>query len=273
MTLKRTAIGVLAAGQLVFAAPVFAADADPVAATVNGQEIRLSDVDDARSLLPPQMQGQPVEQVYGVLLDSLINSRLAAQRAEQEGIADSPEFKKRMARIGEQILERMMLSKYIEERLTDEVLQARYDELSKQFEGQEETHARHILVPSEDEAKAVIDQLDDGADFAELAKAQSAGPSGPRGGDLGWFGPGRMVPAFEDAAMTLKTGSYSAEPVQTQFGWHVIKVEERRPIEVPGFDEARPALVNELSAKLGQNFMEQLRADATIEKKGWQELQ
>jgi len=275
MTTKRICIAAMAAAIALGApawAPAWAKDADPVAATVNGHAIHLSEVQGARGLLPPQFQNQPLEAVYGVLLDSLINSRIASQKARKLGLDETPEFKQRLARISDQILERMLLTRHIESLVDEAALQKRYAELVARAATQHEAHARHILVKAEDVANAVIGKLDDGADFAELAKEYSVGPSAPAGGDLGWFGPGRMVASFEAAAMALEAGAHTATPVRTQFGWHVIKVEETRPVEVPPFEELRPALVNDLSAELGQKLMDDLRADATVEKVDWQDL-
>lgn len=254
-------------------APALAKDADPVVATLDDYEIRLSDVQGARGLLPPQLQGQPMEVVYPLLLDALINSHLASKKAREMGLDDNVEYKKRMARIGDQILERLLLSQHIQEQITDEQVQKRYDELRERAKGIFEVHARHILVKTEDEAMDVIKKLQGGADFATLAQQRSIGPSGPKGGDLGWFGPGRMVRAFEDAALALLPGKFTGYPVQTTFGWHIIKVDERRPLTVASFEDTRPALVNELSAEAGQKFMEQLRVGVKMNKVDWQELQ
>lgn len=276
MTAKRNVLAVLAAAHVAIVASVaplaWAADDDPIAATVNGHEIRLSEVEQAKALLPPQLQAQPLAVVYDILLDSLINSRLAADMARKDGLHEQDEYKERMARIGDQVLERMLLTTYIEERVTEEALAERYAQVKAELAGQKEVHARHILVETEQGAQDLIAQLDDGADFAQLAREHSTGPSGPQGGDLGWFGPGQMVPAFEDAAMAMDAGQHSAKPVKTRFGWHVIKVEETRPIEVPEFAQMRPALVNELSAELGQKLMTDLREAAKIETKSWQDL-
>jgi len=271
MTVKRTLIITIISALATTQA--WAEEKDPVAATVDGYEIHLSDVVDARELLPQQMQGQPMRVVYPMLLDSLINSRLAAKKARELGLDDAPEFKSRMARISEQLLERALLTKHIEENLTDELLQERYVTYSERLKGQEEVHARHILVKAEDEAKDLIVKLQAGEDFAALAKEHSTGPSGPEGGDLGWFGPGRMVPAFETAAMVLATGDFTAAPVRTQFGWHVIKVDERRPVKVPSFEDAKSNLANEVLGELGQAMMDDLRKGVKVDKVDLEALQ
>lgn len=251
----------------------WAEEKDPVAASVDGYEIHLSDVVNARELLPQEMQGQPMRVVYPMLLDSLINSHLAAKNARQLGLHEEPEYKSRMARISEQLLERALLTKHIEENLTDELLQERYATYSDRLKGQKEVHARHILVKEEDEAKDLIAKLQAGEDFASLAKEHSTGPSGSDGGDLGWFGPGRMVPSFEEAAMALATGDFTASPVKTQFGWHVIKVDERRPVKVPNFEDAKSSLANEVLGELGQSLMDDLRKDAKVDKVDLEALQ
>lgn len=247
-------------------------ETDPVVATVNGQDVRLSDVENARNLLPSKMQGAPLSDVYPVLMESLINSRLAADKAVKLGFNETPEYLHRMARISDQILERILLARHIEQNLTDADIKKRYEQVVERAKDVSEIHARHILVESEDHAKVLIALLKDGADFAKLASEQSQGPSKSRGGDLGWFGPGKMVEAFEDAANAIPTGKFSEVPVKTQFGWHVIKVEERRAMTIPSFQEVREILANELSAELGQKFMEQLRAEASIEKKSFEEV-
>lgn len=255
-----------------FAAPAWAENADPVAAEVDGYVIHLSDVENARGLLPPSLQSQPMSMIYPVLLDSLVNSHLAAEKARDLGLHKAPDYQKRMARIGEQILERMLLSQVIEAQITEEQVRKRYDDLRVQAETSAELHARHILLETEDAAKLMVEKLDAGADFAILAKAHSTGPSAPSGGDLGWFGPGDMIAAFEDAAMALSPGEYTKAPVNTEFGWHVIKVEERRPLVIPSFEEARTAIVNELAATAGKTLMEQLRHDVDVTKVDWQNL-
>lgn len=247
-------------------------DANPVAAIVNGHDIHLSDVKNARGLLSPKMQSQPLEAVYPMLLDSLINSHLAAEKARKLGFDETPQYKERMARLGEQILERIMLTNHIEQMLTEELLKERFDVLQERAKDSFEVHARHILVESEAVGLEVVQKLKDGDDFADLSKTYSIDPNAVDGGDLGWFGPGRMVRAFENAAMALPPGTFTEKPIKTQYGWHVIQVDERRPLALPTFEQVRTVLVNELSAELGQTLMEQLRAEAEVKKFDLQEL-
>jgi len=250
----------------------YSAETDPIVASVNGKVVRLSDVENARNLLPSKMQGAPLREVYPVLIESLINSSLASDKAVKLGYDETPEYRLRMARISDQILERILLARHIEQHLTDDLIKARYAQVVERAASQSETHARHILVAEEDHAKALISLLEDGESFAKLAGQHSTGSSKSRGGDLGWFGPGQMVAAFENAAMMLETGAFTHEPVHSKFGWHVILVEERRPFSIPSYQDAREVLANELSAELGQKYMEQLRVEAKIEKKSFEEV-
>ncbi len=252
--------------------PAWAVDTDPVVATVNGHEIRLSDVENARNQLPSQLQNAPLRDIYPVLLESLIDTRLAADKATRLGYHETPEFKNRMAQVSDQILQRIMMARHIEQHLTDELILERYQKLAQKAGTQFEIHARHILVESEDRAKELIAMLDDGQIFAELAAEHSTGPSRSRGGDLGWFGPGQMVEPFEAAAMALDVGAYTNAPVQTKFGWHVILVEERRPFPVPSYQEAREVIAKELLSEIGGNFMTTLRGESKIEKKSFAEV-
>jgi len=247
------------------AAPA-AEDVDPVVARVDGMEIHRSDVEESRHRLPQRFQAVPLESVYGFLVNSLIDSKLVVAEARKIKLQESAEVKKAMARIEEQVLERAFLGAYIEQRITDEQLQAAYQAQIKGMAGEEEIHAAHILLETEAQARQVITELKGGADFAELAKSRSKGPSGPNGGDLGFFGKKQMVEAFSTAAFALKKGAYTTEPVQTQFGWHVIKLIDRRKAKAPSFKESEPKLRQEVSGKIGAELLQRIRKAATIER-------
>jgi len=238
---------------------------DPIVARVNGEEIRRSALDRARTLLPEQYRQIPMEMVFKVLVDSLVDMERAAADAREQGLHRSDVFKKQMASIEKQVLQRMAFSQEMESKVTDEAVRKRYDTFVEAAASNEEVHARHILLKTEDEAKAVIGELDGGGDFAQLARDKSTGPSGPGGGDLGFFGRGQMVPEFEEAAFKLETGTHTSTPVKTQFGWHVIKVEERRKAEPPPFEQAEEQLRAELQQTVGAAYVERLRKDAKIE--------
>ena len=247
--------------------PVLAAEGDdPVVARVDGKEIHRSDVEESRLRLPEKFQAVPLESVFGFLVNSLVDSKLVVAEARKINLQESEEVKKTMARIEEQVLERAFLTAYIERQITDESLQARYQEILKTATVEEEISARHILLETEAQAREVISELSGGADFAELAKTRSKGPSGPTGGDLGYFGKGQMVEAFSTAAFALEKGAITTDPVQTQFGWHVIKLEDRRKVEPPSFAEAEPQLRQELSRQIGADFLQKIRKAATVER-------
>ena len=244
--------------------PVSAAGDDPVVATVNGVQIRLSQVKKAHARLPEQYQRAPFETIFPDLVDSLIDSRLAAEDARRQNLHDTPQFKAQMARIEEQVLQRMALSKVIADKVGDAEVKARYEAKAKKLTDVELIKVRHNLVKTEDGAKAIIAELKNGGDFAELAKKKSTGPSATDGGDLGFFGKGQMVPAFEKAAYALNAGAFSETPVKTQFGWHVIKVEERKKADIPSFEEMEPAIRDRLSQDAGSAYIMKQRKEAKI---------
>ncbi len=240
------------------------AEENPVVAVVNGHKIHLSDVKGAHGRLPQQYKQVPFDTIYPGLIDSLIDVRLVAADARRQKLHESQEFKDQMARIEEQILQRMALTQVMKAKVTDQQVQARYDEVSKELAGAEQVKASHILLKTEDEAKKVIEELKKGGDFAKLAKEKSTGPSASDGGSLGFFGKGQMVPAFEKAAFALKKGAFTESAIKTQFGWHVIKVEDRKKTVVPGFKEVEQNMRNELSQEAGTAYIGELRKAADI---------
>jgi peptidyl-prolyl cis-trans isomerase C len=201
------------------AAPAGAAQQDPVVARVNGTELHRSEVLAARQMLPAQVQQIPFDQVYPQLLDSLVTNLLAAQAGRKQKLADDPEVKKRLQWAQDQIIEEVYLGRYIRSAMTDDRIKARYDQFVKDQKPQDQVNAKHILVKTEDEAKAVITDLKGGGDFAAIAKEKSNDPgTKATGGDLGWFTKDEMVPEFAEAAFKLQKGQYTETPVKTQFG-------------------------------------------------------
>ena len=239
---------------------------DPVVATVNGTKIMRSDVTQAYGQLPDQYKQVPFEQIFPALLDSLIDTKLAAGAARKAKIDETPAFKAELQGFTERLLGSTLIQREVETKVTDAAVKARYDEVTKEMGGKSEIHARHILLKTEDEAKAVIKELAGGADFAETAKKKSTGPSGPNGGDLGYFGQGQMVPEFEKAAFALDKGGMTDAPVQTQFGWHVIKVEDKRTKQPPTFAEMEPQIRQSMMREAGAAFTQGLREDAKIQR-------
>jgi peptidyl-prolyl cis-trans isomerase C len=264
MSVRTIAAGALTGLMLAWAALPAMADDDPVIAVVNGANILRSDILKAHENLPPEYKAVPLEQIYPMLLTSLIDSKLVATDAKARKMDEEEDFKKSLALVKEQLLERYAVRKQIEAAVSDEKLREIYDATAAG--GAKEVHARHILLKTSDEAVAVIKSLNDGADFAALAKEKSTGPSGPRGGDLGFFGKGQMVPAFEAAAFALETGAHSREPVETQFGFHVIKVEEVRDAAPPSFEDSVEELRAEAAQAAGSAYVEMLREKAEIER-------
>ena len=241
---------------------------DPVVARVNGAEVRRSDVMLAIENLPQQYRQLPPEMLFGGVVSQIIDRKLVAQAAEKGKLGDDPVVKQRVASIRERVLQEAYLSREIEKEMTDGNLRARYENQVKNAPGREEVHARHVLVQNEADAKAVIEDLRKGDDFAEVAKKRSSGPSATNGGDLGYFTREQMVPEFAQAAFAMKKGEVSAAPVKTQFGWHVIKVEDRRTAPPPSFEDSVNDLRQEMAQELIQARMEALRKDAKIERFG-----
>lgn len=273
-SVRATAAIAAAASVLLLAAPAGAQSTapagaqadDPVVATVNGADIHRSDVETAREQLPEQYRDLPIERVFEPILNQLIRSKLIAQQAREAKLQETESYKRRISMFEERLLEEAYLRKMIGEKITEAALRERYDAAIGQFPTAEEVRARHILVKTKEEAEAIIAELDGGADFAKLAAEKSIGPSKSRGGDLDYFGRGQMVKPFEDAAFGLKAGEVSAQPVQSPFGWHVIKVEDRRQSEPPTFEEARGKIGEEMSQEVAGEVIKNLTESADIQR-------
>lgn len=252
---------------LLAAVPAMAAD-DPVVAKVNGKDVLQSEVlalRDEMAAQMPQIMSVPVERLLPRLTQQAVDNRILADAAKAAGMENDPEVKEQLAMIRDELIKRAYMSREIEKQLTDEEVRKVYDQQVAAFVPDKEIHARHILLKTEEEAKAVIAKLDGGADFAELAKSESTGPSGANGGDLGFFTKDAMVPEFAEAAFAMEPGQVSKEPVQTQFGWHVIKVEESRDTKAPSFDESKEALRQQMAQAAMIDVMDGLRKKAKIE--------
>jgi len=236
-----------------------------VVARVDGTELHLSDVEAAQQNLPPQAQKLPLEQIYPMLLDRLVDGMLITEAGRKEHLEQDPELQVRLKRYEDRLIQEAYLNQAIKAAETEDQLKARYQTFAKDQAGREEVHAQHILVKTEDEAKSVIAELDKGADFGELAKKYSTDPSASSGGDLGYFGHDDMVKAFTDAAFALPKGQYSKTPVKTEFGWHVIKVEDHRVSTPPSFDEARQEVSQLVAHDVVDAKLKELRGSAKIE--------
>lgn len=241
MTIRSRAFALAFLGATL-AHPAFAQDASTVVATVNGTEITLGHLAVLRAQLPDQYQALPDDVLFRGILDQVIQQTALSQAAEsmvtrRDEIALENDRRAYLAGLA--------LQDAVKSAVTDAALQAAYDARFTEAAPSTEYNAAHILVATEDEAKALKDQIDGGADFAELARQHSTDGAAPGGGALGWFGPGQMVKPFEDAVVALQAGQVGG-PVQTQFGWHLVKLNETRTAEAPALDEVRAELAQEL---------------------------
>ena len=238
---------------------------DAVVARVNGTDIRESDLamaeDDLGENIHTMEPAAKREQLVAYATDII----LVTKEAEKRNLQDNEEFKRRQAFLRNKMLMGMMLQTQAKDAVTDEEMRKVYDEAAKSMTAEEEVRARHILVETEDEAKAIVEQLKGGADFATLAKEKSKDPGAADGGDLGYFVKGQMVPEFSEVAFKMYPGQVS-NPVKTQFGWHVIKLEDRRNRPMPEFEKVKDQIATYVARKAQSEFIAQLRESAKIER-------
>ncbi|SLN10906.1 putative parvulin-type peptidyl-prolyl cis-trans isomerase precursor [Aquimixticola soesokkakensis] len=278
--LNRFAQGTVLAASLIAAAmPAFAQDAatpetttetapqtrpapsaDTVVASVNGTDITFGNLIVARLALPAQYQTLPEDVLYDGILQQLIQQTLLEQSL---GDDLSARLQLQLENTRRSEIAAATLEQIATAGVTDDALSAAYDAKYAEFEAGREYHAAHILVETEEEAAKLSQEARDGADFGDLAKDNSTGPTGPNGGDLGWFGAGMMVEPFEAAVVDMEEGDIS-DPVQTQFGWHVIKLLETRLAEAPTLDDVRDELTAEVQTQVIEDRLAALEADATI---------
>lgn len=265
---RRLLIGAATALPLVLTQNALAQDktADPVIAVVEGKEIHKSDFTAAYNSLPPRMRQQGIDTLYPHVLELLIQQMLIIKKGREANLANDPEIKQQIARMEDRLIHDTYLSRKVQERLNDDVLHAEYEKILVEHPPAEEIHARHILVETETKAREVIELLGQGQDFADLAKRYSKGPSAQNGGDLGYFGRGKMVQEFEDAAFALKPNTYTSEPVQTRYGWHVILVEDKRAGKAPTFEEMRPRLTQLVAQSMAYEISHDIVKKAKIKR-------
>jgi peptidyl-prolyl cis-trans isomerase C len=263
--LASTAVAGCLAVALLAGLPLRAEEANPVLAKVNGAEIRASDVALAEEELGPSLaQMDPATKKENVL-SFLIDMKIVSKEAEDKKIADRDDFKTRLAFARNRLLMDNLLAVEGKAATTDENMKKVYEEAAKQITGEQEVHARHILVETEDQAKKIEDELKKGADFAELAKKESKDPGASDGGDLGFFTKEQMVPEFSTVAFALEPGKIS-DPVKTQFGWHIIKVEEKRTRKAPDFEQVKPQIETYVVRKAQADYVAKLRTAAKVER-------
>lgn len=238
---------------------------NPVVARVDGVELHLADLEQAQQALPPEAQKLPLAQIYPALLERLIDGELVIEAGRKQRLDQDPEVQRRLKLLEDRLIQQAYVERIIKGAETEDQLKARYQKFVANQAAREEVHARQILVKTEAEAQSIIDQLNKGGDFAALAKKYSTDPAAASGGDLGYFGRDDMVPGFAAAAFALKPGQYTKTPVKTEFGWHVILVEDRRTKQPPSFDEAREEVGHLLARDIIQAKLKELRGDAKIE--------
>jgi peptidyl-prolyl cis-trans isomerase C len=239
---------------------------DPLVATVEGHMIALSDVGRAVPSLPEPMRRLPFPTLFPVVLDRVIDHKALAVMARRQHLEDDPQTRLEIEAATERVLEASLLRREAASQVTEDAVQTRF---ARQYAGRtatEETHASHILVASEEEARRLIDLLDKGADFALLAKQYSKDPDGAKGGDLGFFRRDQVWPDFADVAFALPPGQFSKTPIHNEFGWHVVKVEERRIVPPPSYAQMREVLRKELLQEAVQRVIEQARSQVSIHK-------
>lgn len=253
----------LAAGFALAALPVAA----KTLAKIDGVEITEEDAkvaaEDLAPVLPPQLQ-QPGPARDAYILDYLIDAKLVGREAEKEKFGEGEEFARKLAYQRQKIMMEALLAKLGKDAVTDAAMRKVYDDAAKAQKPEEEAHARHILVPTEDEAKAVVKRLEAGEDFVKVATEVSKDPGSP-GGDLGWFTRDKMVKEFADAAFALEKGKLSA-PVKSQFGWHVIRLEDKRTKAFPPYETVKDQIERYVQQKAQAELIMKLRAAAKIER-------
>ena len=238
----------------------------PVVAKINGIEIREGDLKIAEDDIGQQMSQVPPDSKRDYLVTYVGDMILLTQAAEAKKIAESAEFQQQLEYTRKKLLMAKLLDAEAKAAATDAAMRKVYEDATKQMKPEEEVHARHILVETEEEAKAVREELDKGGDFAEIAKAKSKDPgAAAEGGDLGFFTREQMVPEFAEAAFKLEKGQLS-EPVKSSFGWHIIRVEEKRLRPLPDFEQVKPQLESFVARKAQSDYLTKLRQNAKLER-------
>lgn len=277
----------LAALAALPAAPALAADAKPAASQdqaakpaadkpdavdpktvllkVGDQTVTRGDVDSIIEGLPAQLRAMPLDTIWPLLSDNIVNRKLMAVAGEKAGLADDAKVKAAVARARESAIGDAYMDQVVDKDIGDAQLKAAYDKWLQENPPEEEVHARHILVDNKDDAQKIIDQLKAGGDFAQLAAQSKDSSNAESGGDLGWFTRSTMVKPFADAAFALKPGEYTQTPVETQFGFHVIKLEERRQKEAESFEDKKDELKQQLAGDVLQKKVDELKKSTKVE--------
>jgi peptidyl-prolyl cis-trans isomerase C len=253
-----------ATGQSAQPAPV--PPPDTVVAIVNDKKVTRADVIASAQSLPAEYQSK-LDAIFPALIDRLVDLTLLAEQGRKENLQDDPEVKARIEQVTNQLIQEVLIRRYLQKMMTEDAIKARYEKFVAEQPAQTEIRASHILVATEEEAKEIIKQLEGGADFAAIAKEKSTDPSAKQnGGDLGYFTTGEMVPEFSQAVFAMEKGDSSKAPVKSQFGWHVIKVVDKRPKVPPSLEETHGHIEEVLSGELLTAYLTSLRTTAKVEK-------
>ncbi len=237
---------------------------DNVVARVNGEEVRQSDILSMLQQLPEEVRNMPQGQLFKLLLERAVDRILVIDAARKSGLAEDPQIRARVKAAEDDVLWAVFLERQVQDGLTEKRVRKAYDRISAEA-AEEEVKARHILLASEDDARAVISDLEGGAEFQLVAREKSIGPSRDSGGDLGYFSRGQMVAEFSEAAFAMNVGDFSKEPVKTQFGYHVILLENRRRAEAPSLQQAMPQIQQVVTREILTEVLGSLRKGAEIE--------
>jgi peptidyl-prolyl cis-trans isomerase C len=238
---------------------------DTVYATVNDEKVTGKDVEAFVTKLPPTLQQAPADKLIELIVNQMVNDKLVAKEAAAQNLADDPKTKQRIAEATQQVIRDSFVEKQLDGKISDSDVKKKYNELVKAMPEQDEVRARHILVKDESTANEVLAKLNKGDKFEDLAKQYSTDPTKDQGGDLGYFTQAAMVKEFGDAAFAMKKGEVSKTPVKTQFGYHIIKVEDRRKQPKPTFDQVKDRVKAQLTEEQIRKIVEDLRAKNKVE--------
>ena len=239
---------------------------DTVVAIVDGKKVTRADVIASAQSLPAEYQSK-IDAIFPALIDRLVDLTLLAEEGRKENLQDDPEVKARIEQVTNQMIQEVLIRRYLQKMMTEDAIKARYEKFVAEQPAQTEIRASHILVATEEEAKEIITQLEGGADFEAIAKEKSTDPSAKQnGGDLGYFTAGEMVPEFSQAVFAMEKGDSSKAPVKSQFGWHVIKVVDKRSKVPPSLEETHAHIEEVLSGELLTAYLTSLRTTAKVEK-------
>ncbi len=255
-----------AAAQAMNAGGINVQPGNPVVAKVNGQDVLRSEVYSFIQNMPPNIQQMPAVEVYPMAVEQVVNTKIIQVHADKSDLVSSDEFKQELEMTKQNLLRNMYLQKEVDAKISDKDIEKKYKEYLKEIPDVEERRARHILVETEDKAKAVIEKLNKGGDFEALAKELSTGPTGANGGDLGYFSKDQMVPEFSEAVYSMKKkDTVFDKPVNTQFGWHVIQLVDIRDRPKPTLEQMTPAIKAELTRTTVDELIQSWREKAKVE--------